>query len=179
MPEIRTPREIKQLEPSQAVHFRNVLRQAREKALADAEAFDEIIHVVERIGRSLVCPPRKIEDINGLGYVDYEIIEQAKKSDLAEDIPAIYGSLHSHVSVLFNLVRNARNDAMHQGAVARHLTTHAIELALVLEDSMLSIIGGEAMNGTVSDYMVRHPVCVEIWYPISYIRQQLLVNSFS
>ena len=32
---------------------------------------------------------------------------------------------------------------------------------------------------TVGDYMVRGPVCAALWQPISYIRQAMLINSFS
>jgi hypothetical protein len=38
------------LDPQSAIFFANDLRSARLAALADAEAFDEIIHVVERLG---------------------------------------------------------------------------------------------------------------------------------
>ena len=32
---------------------------------------------------------------------------------------------------------------------------------------------------TVGDYMVRNPICAELWQPLSFIRQQMLANSFS
>jgi CBS domain-containing protein len=73
------------------------------------------------------------------------------------------------------MVKDARNDALHQGASARHLTTHAIELGLVLEDALRMI-----ENATkVSDYMVRDPVCAHFWQPVSLVRQHMLTNSFS
>ena len=31
----------------------------------------------------------------------------------------------------------------------------------------------------VGDYMVRNPTCAELWQPVSFIRQQMLANSFS
>ena len=31
----------------------------------------------------------------------------------------------------------------------------------------------------VSDFMVRNPVCASMWQPLSFIRQSMLVNSFS
>jgi CBS domain-containing protein len=71
-------------------------------------------------------------------------------------------------------VREARNDALHQGAFARHLTSHAIEIALVLEDALRS-----SERPLVSDYMVRNPVCAELWQPLGFIRQQMLASSFS
>lgn len=74
---------------------------------------------------------------------------------------------------LFEQFVAARNDALHQGAFARHLTTHAIQVSLILEDAL--------MDGSdkIGDYMVRNVVTASLWQPISFIRQQLLVNSFS
>lgn len=37
---------------------------------------------------------------------------------------------------LYDLVEQGRNEALHQGAFARHLAEHAIELALALEDAL-------------------------------------------
>lgn len=34
-------------------------------------------------------------------------------------------------------------------------------------------------NQTVGDYTVRNPVCAELWQPVSFVRQQMLANSFS
>jgi hypothetical protein len=75
---------------------------------------------------------------------------------------------------LYELVRIARNDAMHQGAFARHLTAHVTELAIILEDALTQL-----ENPTVGDFMVRNPVCAEVWQPIGFIRQQMLANSYS
>ena len=77
------------------------------------------------------------------------------------------------VSKLIEIVRQGRNDALHHGAFARHLTTKAIELSIVLEDALMT--GSEK----VGDYMVRDPVCAYLWQPISFIRQQMLAHSFS
>jgi len=77
--------------------------------------------------------------------------------------------------LLYDLVKDARNYALHQGACARYLTGHAIELALVLEDALRRSLDAPV----VGDYMVRHPVCAELWQPLSFIRQQMLANSFS
>jgi hypothetical protein len=67
----------------------------------------------------------------------------------------------------------ARNDAVHSGAFARHLTRHCIELALYIEEGL--------MNGarSISDFMVRDPVFIKRWQPVGYARQQMLLGSFS
>ena len=75
--------------------------------------------------------------------------------------------------MLYHLVRNARNAALHESAFARRLTRHAIELCLVLEHALTP------MSDRVSDYMVRDPVIAELWQPVSFVRQTMLVNSFS
>jgi len=76
-------------------------------------------------------------------------------------------------SRLYDLVRKARNDALHQGAFARNLTHNAIQLAFILEDALMSY------QNTAGDYMVREPVCALLWQPLSFIRQQMLANSFT
>jgi hypothetical protein len=70
-------------------------------------------------------------------------------------------------------VRQGRNDALHHGAFARHLTARAIELSIILEDALMT--GSEK----VGDYIVRDPICAYLWQPISFIRQQMLAHSFS
>jgi CBS domain-containing protein len=149
--------------------FCEQLRQARENAIRDSEAFDEIIHVVERLG-SFLC-----ERIGDLGKYREHVVEKGRLSALAEDVPDRWRGIHIPFSLLYDLVRNARNDALHQGAFARRLTGHAIELSLVLEDALRRSLD----SPVVGDYMVRNPVCAELWQPISFIRQQMLANSFS
>ncbi len=67
----------------------------------------------------------------------------------------------------------ARNDALHQGTYARHLTSRAIEFSIVLEDALMNNLG------TVAEFMVRDPLCCSLWQPLSLIRQQVLANSYS
>ena len=70
-------------------------------------------------------------------------------------------------------LKDGRNDALHQGACARHLANHAVQLALVLEDALMP------SEPKVSDFMVRDAICAAHWQPISFVRQQMLANSFS
>jgi len=118
------------LTPQQSREFRLQLQQAREFALKDAEAFGGIIHVVERLGQFLFPEGR------GLGDYKSAISKVAKDSALATDVPAERRDVHTPFSLLYDMVKNGRNDALHIGAFARHLTTHAIELALILEDAL-------------------------------------------
>ena len=81
--------------------------------------------------------------------------------------------LHTPFDVLYKIVREARNDALHQGAYVRHLTTRAIELSLVLEDALAT------GSSIIADYMVKGVMSAELWQPLSYVRQIMLANSYS
>ncbi len=157
------------MERSESVFFADQFREAREKALCDAEAFDGIIHTIERLGTHL-CGM-----ILDLGRYKPRIEELVRNSALAFEIPGYFPSFHISFNQLYDLVRVARNDALHQGAFARRLTEHSIQLSLVLEDALRRNIE----MPTVGDFMVRNPICAELWHPISFIRQALLANSFS
>jgi hypothetical protein len=155
------------LDSEKAVYFRDQLRHARATALLDAEGFQEILFVTERLGAYL---KGRIESI---GRYAGEMQELARISPLAEHVPARCPSWHVPFPQLYELVRDARNDALHQGAFARHLTGDAIQLALVLEDALMS------NQKTAGEYMVREPVCASLWQPLSFVRQQMLANSFT
>jgi len=150
-----------------AIYFRDQFREARAKALRDAEGFQEILFVLERFGAFL---KGKVEVLNAYKK---SIEKVALISPLADDIPGRFQSWHMSFSRLYDLVRKARNDALHQGTFARHLTRNAVQLSLVLEDALMS------NQNTAGDYMVRESVCASPWQPLSFIRQQMLENSFT
>ncbi|HWW02607.1 MAG TPA: hypothetical protein VNZ64_23110 [Candidatus Acidoferrum sp.] len=134
--------------------------------LRDAEAAGAIIHVLERMGMFLAGEMLCLAEYEGY------IKGVAGCSLLAKRVPKA-AKLHIPFFELYRSVREARNTAMHEGAYARHLATHAVKLALVLENAL--------MNGLdlVRDLMVPNPVCAEMWQPLSFIRQTMLENSFS
>jgi hypothetical protein len=166
---------MSQITRESAIVFANQLRSARLAALADAEAFDGIIHVVERMGSYLTRESqRETGQPNSLGSYENALNNFATTSALAGRIPAEFRNILTPFNALFESVRVARNDALHQGAFARHLTKHSIELAIILEDALTSFL-----KPVVTDYMIRNPVCAEHWQPIGFIRQQMLSNSFS
>ena len=78
-------------------------------------------------------------------------------------------------SELYDLVRNARNDAMHEGAFARNLAVHLVQLGVMLEDALVNRADGRKAK----HYMMREPVTAEPWEPIAFVRQKMLVHSFS
>lgn len=154
--------------PSEAdIYFRDAFREARAVAQQDAEGFHEILFALERFGSHLA------KEILDLGKYKEQIETVAKRSPLAIEIPDKWQEYHLPFSVLYDMVRASRNDALHQGAFARHLTDHAVQLSLVIEDALME-------NGNlVSDYMVRGVACASLWQPVSFARQQMLANSFS
>lgn len=150
------------MEPAQNTFFRDQLRSARAVALADAEGFHAVLRVVELIAQQLG------RNIRGLG--DYKILLSglASVSPLATDLPTQWPGHHTEFDALFDAIRQARNDAVHQGAHARTLTDHAVELSIILEDALMS----DASK--VSQFMVRDVIDAKPWHPISYLRQQML-----
>lgn len=150
-----------------ALHFRNQLRQARASALSDSEAFHEIIYAVERLGLYLTGKSSNLE-----GY-EKPLKNLAAESPLAQKIPDRHRRSHVPFDILYKIVKTGRNDALHQGAFARHLTDHAVQLSLIIEDALMSSLT------RVCDYMVRDLIYAYPWQPISFVRQQMLANSFT
>src|ERR1035441_1611646 len=84
---------------------------------------------------------------------------------------------------------------MHEGAYARHLASHAVKLALILEDALCNGSDKDGSNKSletpfpklapegalmkIGELMVPNPICAEIWHPLSFIRQTMLESSFS
>ena len=157
-------------------YFLNQLRQARAAVLRDAEEVDALIHIFERMGMFLR---------HGIGSL-------AGLSPLARQLPTEF---HTPFGELYNSVREARNSAMHEGAYARHLASHAVKLALILEDSLCNGSGKDGSDKSlkspfpklvpegalmkIGELMVPNPICAEIWQPLSFIRQTMLESSFS
>lgn len=163
---------MRNLNKEVALGFRDQLREARFKAQKDAEAFDEIVFVVERLGCYLK------EQQGDLWKYRPFIVELATCSTLFCATSGARREVHTPFPQQYDLVREARNDRAHEGAAARHATSHAIELALVLEDALMNSCNTDS-DFKVSDFMVRTPVCASMWHPLSFIRQTMLTSSFS
>ena len=149
------------------MHFRDELRAARAETYRDAEAFDKVLFAIERLGSFIA---RKI---GTLKTYESHLQQKAILSPLAEDIPKQLPDWHAPFSALYALLIVARNEALHQGAVARHLTAHAVELCIILEDALMTDVL------CARDFMVTNPVCAHVWEPISSIRRTMLINAFS
>lgn len=155
------------MEPGQLCFFRDQLRSARAVALADAEGFHSVLRVVELIGQQLD------RNISGIGGYKTVLFGLASASPLATELPSKWPGCHTEFGALYDEMQQARNDAVHQGAYARTLTNHAVELSILLEDALMTDAS------TVSQFMVRNIVDAQPWHPVSYVRQQMLTYAFS
>ena len=156
--------------------FRDLLRTSRAAALADSEGFHVIIHAIELIGQNELQktkPQGKDMRPPGLHKYGPALSKLASSSPLSHDIPNLYQHYHTEFSVLYEELRKARNDAIHQGAYARSLTSHATEISIILEDALMKDAS------CVSQFMVREVTIAKPWQPISFIRQQMLRQAFS
>lgn len=154
------------VDDASALFFRNQLREARALALRDAEDFHDLLFTFERLGAFL-------RGGTGTGFAAYRdaITELVSPSMDDGGEPATAMDMQD----LLEAVRVARNDALHQGASARHLTTNAIRVALLLEDALMAQVSPQR----VRHFMVPNPTCGELWQPLGVIRHSMLANSFS
>jgi hypothetical protein len=151
----------------QKLYFRDQFRLARAAAFRDAEAFQDVILCLERLGLVLTGKPL------GLSKYKTRIEGLASRSPLAKFILEKHQNWHIPFTELYEHVRKARNDAVHEGAVARHLTEHALKLVLVLEDAIMM------EKNKIRDFMVHDPMVALSWQPISFVREQMLTNGYS
>lgn len=156
----------RELTQGQRCYFRDQLREGRAVALKDAEDFHPIVTALERLG-SVLHPKGR-----GLGDYKEGLLKIAQKGSSAP-VDGDDRNLVMPLATLYTSVQNGRNDALHQGAYARHLTRHCIELAIFIEDGLM------AEMDRVSDFMVRDPSVAELWQPLAFARQKMLSNSFS
>ncbi len=170
------------MNPQVALYFRKEFREARYAALKDAEGYQRVLFVLERLGAYMVekgChEEHEHEKADGLGDYKNCITALVKKyHPLEKDRkrqPSTYRDCHTAFGSLYEMVMHGRNDALHQGAFGRILTLHLVQLALFLEDTLMTIMTGEIKN-----YMTRNPMCASEWQPVSFVRQMMLANSFT
>jgi len=154
------------LDQEAARYFRDQLREGRAAALRDAEGFQEILFALERLGG---LPPQSIgrwrlpeRDSRGGWCLSFGRGCSCRLPVLARTILAVV-----------QVGERCSQRCFAPGALARHLTNSAVQVAFVLEDALMS---NQNMAG---DYMVREPVCASLWQPLSFIRQKILANSFT
>jgi hypothetical protein len=162
------------LSTEERAYHRDRLREARYAALADAEGFSQMCFAIEGIGKRLNPKARGLADCKNV------LKNLAQTSALLpddQDEPRAVKPFH----VLFTSLREARNDAMHTGAFARHVASDAVTLCLVLEDALMveKKSDDKNMRRSVGDFMVSSPVVVHPWQTVEHARQLMLLNSFS
>lgn len=151
-----------ELPPSNAgqwIDLLNRMRAARALLLRDAESFDRAAAVLEHIGQAY---GKEIEI--GLGRYKPALMDLVKRGSRDQ---------LDEAQRLFQVVLNARNSAVHDGAWVRHLGERLAELFLILEAAILSKMT------RVKHLMVAHPTTAELWQQIADVRRCLLLNSFS
>jgi hypothetical protein len=152
---------------SRELYARDLLRGSRAVAFRDAEGFHQLIFAIERVGALL---RGETASLSGYKHLLKTLSEQ---SCLATEIPNRWQEWHASFDSLYELVRQGRNDALHQGAYARQVTLHAVQLSLILEDALMP------QAEMVRDFMVRDVVRAAPHQPMSSVRQVMLTNSFS
>lgn len=158
--------QCRELDAEAGSFFITELRNARAAALQDAEQFDQLLFAFERLGSYLLGQQKS------LGHYA-TCMNRLAQSAPGYTVHANLRDFHTPFSTLYQIVRAGRNGAMHEGAYARHLVSHAIQLAIVLEDALKSTMIA------VTDFMVRAPITAAPWHPLSFVRQVMLMNSFS
>ena len=134
-------------------------RNGRALILRDSESFHEAVTMLEQIGKALSGKIR-----NGLGgYMDVLLeLMGMSGSDTTDENER-----------LLNVVKEARNMAVHEGSFARHLSSRLIDLFLILEEAIMTKLEH------VEDIMVRNPTVVEGWQMVANARREMLANSFT
>jgi hypothetical protein len=159
---------LRPLAPEVRLTIRDRLRNTRLAALANAEDFVDIVQTLEQLGH-LLCGEQR----SGFGQYQADLHRFAtSRSPLAAVYEKHSPHFHCNLNQLMNFVREGRNDSVHSGVFARKVVSHAIDLALVLEDALMP-------DGPVADFMVRDVVTAEFWQPLSFIRRLMLEHSFS
>lgn len=150
--------------PQATLHLSR-LRQARAAAIADAEGFTEILFAIEELGALMKGR------VLALGQYRESLRELAARSPLSWEGAASPNT--KRFEWMFALVKNARNEAMHQGASARHATDRCVDLCLMLEDALATF------KTTVGHLMVTGVVEAKMHETVSAVRRTMLSHSFS
>ncbi len=151
-------------------YFRSQLKEARVRTFKNAEDFDSIIYAVEKIGYFMWNQCENVERgrYSSLGN---SLVKNCFEKLIEQNNLTAQG--YDLFRNSYGILRNGRNEMMHEGSTARKTSAHAIQVSLFIE---------EALRGQMKkyeDFMVANPVCAEAWQPLRFIKQVMLENSFS
>ncbi|GAB2451323.1 hypothetical protein GCM10027081_61540 [Cupriavidus yeoncheonensis] len=167
----------RQLIPDECAYYRDRLREARYAALANAEGFETVCFAVEEFGRRLAGGHQ------GLGTYRKFLRWYAQYSPTTNVLVSQYPDYFSSFDTLFEAVYQARNDVMHSGVYARHVTERAVDLCIALEEAIMAVEKARShrkdTRTKVGDYMVKTPISIQKWQPVALARQLMLTHSFS
>ena len=137
--------------------LRRELIEGRGIAELNAEGYTAIIQKIEKLGFYLSNRHKKL-----VGYLKDYLEFLGLPSDRVLEFNS-----------LFKYVRDARNKAIHEGALARNLARKTAELSMMLEGRIfMDLI-------YVRDVMIENPVTISPWDRISDIRRKLVGSAFS
>jgi predicted transcriptional regulator len=155
------------LDIEQTALFLAMLRGARERAQADAEDFVTIAASLEHLAAALGAEKTTLEQAKET------LLAFARRSPLAVSVPSLHPAEFTAIEHAYDLFRDARNHAVHGGSRARQAAAHAIGVALVFEDALMSKVV------RVSDLMVRGVITASPSQSIALARRDMLVHQFS
>ena len=155
------------LDAAQTSLFLAMLRTARERVQDDGEDFVAIASCLEHLAAALG------EDKTTLEQAKNGLLAFARRSPLAVSVPNAHRSEFASIEHAYDLFKDARNHAVHGGARARQAATHAIGVALVFEDVLMSNVV------QVSDLMVRGVITASPSQSVALTRRDMLVHQFS
>jgi hypothetical protein len=156
------------MDREQRLFFRDAFRDARAAALRDAEGFQQILFALERFGSFLTHKQQSLGRYKRR-IVEFVVESSGLDGSGVDDQPGTRTAFET----LYDLVQDGRNSALHEGAFARQLTSHCLDLAVRIEEAL------SAGMATIGDFAVHHPICASEWHPLSFVRHTMLANSFS
>ena len=160
---------MKNITPEQAIYFRNEFRKARLATEQNPQNCLSIAHVLESFG-SQVCKKQHRHALYGCADAIKEFVR--KHNPTSETLCPDY---HIKFGRLYEIVKDSRNHLAHRGSRAKYFAPRFTELSITIEDALMNHDSIEK----VQDYMVRDVATVQLNQPLSAIRQNMLMNSFS
>lgn len=142
------------------------LKSVRVAAINDSENWQDLLAVIERLGRAL---PKSDSSKSPGGDKSNKSLGDYR--DKFEDKLGLDNNL-----VLYDAVRNARNEAAHIGFQARHLAKNAVRLTMVLEQKIMEL---HLKKKTAQFLMSDLPFIAQEWHTLEMIRNEMAMNGYS
>lgn len=153
------------------IYYRDKFRAARYQALLNAENFAPLLFVLESFGTYLarICE----SDDQSLDKLKKYLKAFISDSPYLHKIPNKFPVYHCEFDFLYEFVRDTRNEFAHQGVYARQKTRFILELCLIFESKL------NELQMKASNYAVSGVTTTELWQPLSLIKKEMLINSYS